>query len=179
MNKRIKGWYIAAIGTEAAALMIWVILFIGQAGLKGANLAVMVCSGVWLPLFAMFVGVCLETKLKRRRCAIIAVSIPFALSAVGYIWLTTHWRAGFSDAGFYYVNDIARQLFYMVCGGWSFFLLLAAIFRVIDIRGEKYKDFIAESDNLFGDKVVRYFDLIAVITAICGVFAVWGYVISF
>ena len=185
MNKRIKGWFAAVFWTELTAALFEVVVFFGNGGSSPdraetayryvSTTAIMFCAGIWLPLLFAFIGICIETKYKRIKPVPIATGLSLALSAGGLIGLQFNRHTGFMFSGW---QDIPRELFYMICGGLSFFLFLAAIFRADEIKKKKYAEFLAAPDTLFEGKSVLMLIPLTVLTVVCAIPAVCGYIES-
>ena len=178
MNKCIKPWFIAVTATESVAVLFEVLVFFLHGGFGREQafsdmclLSVMLCAGVWLPLLAYFVGICLETKLKRLVIKPVAIGLPFAFSLFGIVWIETHPRPGFM-AGF---QDIPRYGFYLICGVLSFFLLIAAIVDVVEKKTKKYAEFLAMPNTLFEGRSALLLIPLTVLTVLCMIPAVIGF----
>ena len=178
MNKRIRPWYIAALGAEllSAAYEVFLLLYSSspfdstdlEDRLYAVNIeAITLCAGVWLPLLAAFIGSCLETKLKVLP---IAVGITFAAAGFGIWWEDAH-PTGWLGS----LRRLPISLFYGLCFFVSLILLIIAVIRAIILRKTKYAEFLAEPNVLFTKKGALWLIPLAFLTAVCFIPALNGY----
>lgn len=180
MNKRIIGWYIAVTGAELVAFLFEVLVFFFEGGFGEEQafdnmclLSIMLCAGVWLPLFAYFIGICFETKFKRLKIKPIAIGLPFAVSVFGFVWIETHPKHWGFMSGF---QAFPHYVFYLICGVFSFLLLIAAIVDVVEKKKKKYAEFLAMPDILFEGRTALLLIPLTVLTVLCLTPAVIGYI---
>lgn len=181
MNKRIKAWYTALMIAELLAavyLIIWFFAAVRHTQKPWfdsvSEVDLMTCAGIMLPILAAFIGVCAETRYKRIKAMPTATGIPLVFSLFGLIWIQLHPRVGFF-AGF---HDIPHELFYIICGSLSFFLFLSAIDRALDIRKDKYDEFLAMPEKLFTGRSVLLLIPLTILTAVWLIPAIYGYFIT-
>lgn len=172
--------FIAATIAEAITALLELLIFISSPPDRAFDhvsfFAITLFAGVWLPILAGFIGICAETKFKRLKAMPIAVGIPLAVSIYGILYDELNPPSGWAFSGF---SRIPWEGFCMIGGAVSLMLFIGAIIHVCLIKSNRYAEFLAMPNKLFTGRSKLWLIPLALLTAVCLIPAVNGYLETF